>query len=502
MQRTLQRQSGSTLLTAILSIAILTMVVAASYKTLIPKHRSVHQAASWQEAVHGAEAGVDFAIQALNGFATGIKDPSQYPWTTNGWTLANAAYLTNGGWKLNAVSLPALGGSNNVSVTDVTVDIYTRNSGEPYHPWYRIRSTARADVQGGLVSADPRDANLRRLKLSAKKNSVSDPHAVRTVEVIAKPRFRFPRAITTAQSMTLGNSSNWLVDSFDSGDAAKSTPGTTAGGLYPSGNNTEIQKNGGIASAKPATVGSYPAIIAGNGAQVLGDVQTVPGTDDPSTSAHENVSGSGAMDQTRIRDDFDEEIPVIAAPTWAATLPLPAGNTNFTTSTNAAVPARYVINGNLGAFAVTAPPAGTTGYVEIRATGNLSIGNGNNAEITIPPNTYATVYVGGDIDFGNGMVNSNAQSSQVATRLTIYGVGATGTVSASGNAEQILALYAPNYAANLNGTVTTIGAMVVKSFGINGGGNGGFHYDEALGRSSDIAGWTVTSYFEDTRADF
>jgi hypothetical protein len=499
--RPLRSDDGSTLVVAMISVAVLAMAVAVSYKTLIPKHRSVHQASSWQEAIHGAEAGVDYAMQALNGFATNGESPQQYPWTANGWTLADATYPTNGGWKLNAASRPALGGSNNVAVTDVTVDVFTRHSAPPHHPWFRIRSTARADVKGGLVSADARDAELRRLKLSAKNGSVADPHARRTVEVVAKPRVRFARAITTVQGLSLGNSSNWDVDSFDSSDSAKSNPGTAAGGVYPDGNNTKIQKNGGIASAKPGTPGSYPPIIVGNGAVVLGDVQTVPGTDNPATAAHENVSGSGGMDQTRIRDDFKEDIHAIGPPVWAATKPLPPGNTNFDPSLSETAPERYVINGNLGAFAVKAPPPSKTGYVEIRVSGNVNIGSGNSAKITIPPNVYAKLYVGGNIDFGNGLVNMDSSSSKVATRLTVYGVGNSGTFTASGNNEQAFALYAPNYDATLNGTVETYGAMVVKSFEISGGGNGGFHYDEALGRGSDVVGWTVASYFEDSRAD-
>ncbi len=65
----------------------------------------------------------------------------------------------------------------------------------------------------------------------------------------------------------------------------------------------------------------------------------------------------------------------------------------------------------------------------------------------------------------------------------------------------VLSFYGPNYAVSLNGTVTTTGSMVAKSFSVNGGGNGGFHYDEALGKGGDIAGWTIATYFEDARAD-
>ena len=134
--------------------------------------------------------------------------------------------------------------------------------------------------------------------------------------------------------------------------------------------------------------------------------------------------------------------------------------------------------------------------------GNLDIGNGNGAKIVIPPNVYATLYVDGNIDFGNGTVNADTASSKVASHLTVYGVHDTGTYSASGNGVDIFSFYGPNYTATLSGTVTSVGSIVSKTFSINGGGNGGFHYDESLGRSGNIAGWVVASYFDDARTDF
>ena len=487
-------ENGSVMVTALVVIVSLTLVTAAYYEGLVPKYRSVYQGASWQEALHGAEAGAEYALQALNQFPATQKNANTYDWTGTGWTTPaseNAVRTPPG-------SLPVLGGTNGVQVTSLTMDVYTRDTTTENNPWFRIRSTARADLPGRYVSSDRRDAELRRMKLRGSA-SYTRPSVSRTVEVVVKPRFRFSRAITTVDSMSLGSSSNWMVDSFDSTDTNKSEPGTTAGGIYPSANPSEIQSNGSVATAAVLPLGvTYGPLINGNGAVVRGDVQTAGG-DNPSTSTYENVSGSGGMDQTRIRDDFDEEIPPATMPTWTSWSSNPPGLTNFTTSANSNAPARY-ITGNLGAFTVTAPASGT-GYIEIRVAGNVSIGNGNSAKIVIPPSVNCTLYVQGNIDFGNGTVNSDAASSKVASRLNVYGVGTTGTYTASGNAVQILSFYGPAYAVNFNGTVTTIGSVVGKSFGINGGGNGGFHYDEALGKGGDIAGWIPASYFEDTRVD-
>lgn len=503
-----QSTAASTLLTVMLMIAVLAMVIGAYYQTLVPRFRSTYQGSSWQEALHGAEAGADLVIRQLNEWSTTTRSPDAYPWTANGWVIADPAHETNGARSLGTGALPVLGGNNNVRVTSVTADVYTREQfgGTPtLNPWFRIRSTARADLPGRYVGTDQRDARLRRMKLGATANGRSDPHVTRTVEVIVRPRYRFARAITTLADLSLANSNRWEVDSFDSSDPNKSDPGTIAGGVYPQSSPAKIQANGNIASAKEPPAGTpYLALIQGNGALVKGDVQTFGG-DDPSTPEHENVSGSGGMDAARIREDFDEDILPVERPVWTAFVNNPFKNTTFSPSTDPQNPARYVVGGNLGSFTVSAPAAGSTGHVEILVTGNLDTGDGGGAPgkagITIPPNVFATVFVQGDIDFGNGSINSNAGSSRVASHLAIFGVGPFGTFKASGNAVQTLAFFGPNYDVTLNGTVETYGAIVAKSLRVLGGGNGGLHYDESLGRSGDIVGWQLASYFEDVRSD-
>jgi len=499
MRRLLTRRDGSTLIISILAIAVCSLIVATLYQTLLPQYRSVYQAASWQEALQGAEAGVAYAQKTLDQLALSSPNADAYDWAGAGWEFTDRNYTVNGERTLPASALPALGGQNNIAVSRLAIDIYTRSPTAPNYPWFRIRSTGRADLPGRLVSTDRRDVELRRMKLGAKKLGKDDPHVTRTVEAIVRPRFRFPRAITTAFELRLGDSTDWTVDSFDSEDANKSDPGTAAGGVYPS-NPAERQSNAGIASLNPEPSGTlYGPLINGNGAHVAGDVQTAGG-DDPATTVHENVSGSSGMDQNRIFDTFDEEIAPIPKPLWSSSAPLPPGKTGFLTGPRSS-PKRYIINGNLGAFSVAAAESGAAGYVEILVNGDWIIGNGNKANVVIPPNVYATVYVDGNVEFGNGTINSDRASSQVATHLRVYGVSTFGVpkYTASGNAYQVLAFYGPNYSVMLDGNVTTIGSVVAKSFRVDGGGNGGFHYDEALGKWGDIAGWSVASYFEDVR---
>ena len=514
MKPILHSQRGSVLLITMVLVGVLALSVVSYYQNLIPKFRGSYQGAAWHEALHGAEAGADYALRQLNSWAGSNANPDTYPWTTNSWSFTDPTYPTNGERSLDASQCPFLGGQSNVRVTKITADVYTRENYGAYpslNPWFRIRSTARADLPGKYVSADSRDIQLRRMKLAAKTGSgVADPNVTRTVEIIARPRYAFSRAIVTVNNMSLGNSSGWQVDSFDSQDTAKSNIGTSAGGLYPGAGSPKVQSNGGIASSKTnPTATPYGPLILGNGATVLGNVQT-NGGDDPSTVAFENVSGNTGMNQTRITADFNEDVVIPTTPIWTSWTYQGAGPASYTTGTKAA-PTRYAITGNLGSFAVTAPAVGTTGYIEIIVTGSLNTGNGASAGITIPPNVFASIWVNGNINFGNGSINANAASSQVASHLTVYGTGTDGSLTTSdadndtfvvsGNANEILAFYAPNYVASINGTVNTVGAFVVRSFSISGGGNGGFHYDESLSKTGLIVGWDVASNFEDTRGD-
>jgi len=339
-------QRGSVLLVTMLLVGILALGVVSYYQNLIPKFRGAYQGAAWHEALHGAEAGADYALSQLNTWAGTTSNPDAYPWTANSWTYTNASYATNGERTLAASQLPVLGGQSNVRVTKITADVYTRENfgtSPSLNPWFRIRSTARADLPGKYVSADSRDIQLRRMKLAAKTSTgAADPNVTRTVEIIARPRYTFRYAILTANDLSLGNSSNWLVDSFDSQDAAKSNTGTSAGGVYPGSGSAKAQSNGSIASAKtnPAT-SPYGPLITGNGAVVKGIVQT-NGGDNPSTVAFENVSGSSGLDQTRISSDFNQDIPAPKAPVWTSWTYQGAGPASFTTGTKAA-PTRYAI---------------------------------------------------------------------------------------------------------------------------------------------------------------
>ena len=533
--------SGSITLAALLSLVVLTVIASSVLRTTMPRFHLSHQTAGWQEARLAAEAGIDMAMERLNrNVPSPTVDQADWRgWKRNATTAARGSMLarsnsaavtglTAPGNALTA-SEPIFLDNANVSPavgTAAAADVQLRAlypSSDPARVdvWFRIRSMGTSALAGPRRTAfDRMDTSLRRLNLgrsiraSIRRDDVLDPTTVplpsasRIVEVLAKPILPFAKAILTDGDMVLGSSNGWEVNSYHSGELAKRTDGQIA--LYPGDGSPKIQENGDIASN--LTRPDYGTLIEANGAVVLGQVST-NGGDDPATTAHENVANSGGIDPDRINDDFEETLEHMKAPV-AGTDYTPANNPNYTNGH------AFAASGNLNSEIVyrissTNPPLGAfrvtgIGRITIVIEGNWNIGSGEVAAIEIPPTVHATIYVKGNIDLNNGMVNTTATSSNRAPNLIIYGapdplpntnppVYPTRTLNASGNPHIAAAFYGPSYNATVSGTAEWYGAVVAKSYFVNGGGSGGFHYDEALGDAGAIRRFEITSYFEDSR---
>ena len=531
------RSKGAVTLVALLSLVIISVIAASVLRSVVPRYHVSYQTAGWQEARLAAEAGVDLALERLNKNVPVVSSTTA-DWT--GWkqtatTAALPALLS----KNAAVAVSGLTASGNALTASVpiyldNVDVspsagtraaadvqltalYPNPDATMTNPWFRIRSMGTAGLPGPARSASDRmDTSLRRLSLRSPMRpslaaddvltptTVPFPNASRIVEVLARPVTPFSKAIVTQQDLVLGNSSGWQVNSYDSSDPNKS--GTN--GVYPGDNSPKIQSNGDIASNKSlATTTTYGPLIAANGAQILGNVSTNGGDNPATPTTYENVSGSGGIDQTRIDDDFYDPLlpaPVptpatyLIKPNYSAGAPFPASGSTTTENYYRV----YANEAALGSFTVSG-----TGRITIFIDGNWDLGSGNGSFVQIPPGVQATIYVKGNIDFGNGMVNTNSSSSKKPGNLVIYGVpdpDASGnlparTLGSAGNPEIAAAFYGPSYAVSLKGTAEWYGSVAANSFAISGGGNGGFHYDEALGGTGFIRKFEIVSCFEDSR---
>ena len=536
-RRTLHpRSQGSTTIIALLTLLVLTMAAIGVLRSTVPRFQVAHQTAGWQEARLAADAGIDIALERLN---KNVPNPSAGTADWTGW-MRTASTVATGLTLARSSAGPATGvtATGNSLIASPTiyldnVDVSPTNgvraatdiqltalypssstSAGALNPWFRIRSMGTASLGGPPRAAfDKMDTALRRLSLRTMRPSLAAndvlatsivpfPNASRVVEVLCEPVTPFTRAIVTQDAMTLGNSNNWRVDSYDSGDANKSNNGE-----YPGSSSPKIQVNGDIASNKRNPDGSpYSPLIDANGALVMGNVST-NGGDNPNTSTLENISGANRIDPNRVDDQFDDPLLPLPAPVPSSYQIKPnySSGAPFAASGSAATDIYYRVSTTdpaLGSFAVSG-----TGRVTIFIDGNWSLGNGNGAFVTIPPGVNATIYVKGNVDFGNGMVNTNSASSKKPGNLLIYGVPDPNpdgtlparTLSSTGNPEIAAAFYGPSYRASFKGTAEWYGSIAAHSYAINGGGNGGFHYDEALASAGYIRKFLINSHYEDSR---
>lgn len=530
-----RRSPGSVIIVALLSIVIIAVLAGAVLRTVVPRYHLSHQTAGWQEARLASEAGVDLALDRLNANVANLTTANA-DWT--GWKLnasTNATGTVFAQSNATAVSgLVATGNAltatppiylDNVDVSpstglkssaDIQVcGLYPNPDPSLASPWFRIRAMGTAALPGpARAASDKMDTALRRLSLFSMRprltasdvltpSTVPFPNASRIVEVLVRPVTAFTKALVTQQDLTLGNSNGWQVNSYDSSDPNKS--GTD--GEYPGDSSSKIQSNGDIASnAAAISPTTYAPLISANGAQVLGSVST-NGGDNPTTTAFENVSNSGGIDQTRIDASYYDPLAAPAVPTVTSYLLKPnyRSGAAFPASGSSSSTSYYRIYASdpaLGSFTVSG-----TGKIVIFVDGDWSLGSGNGSFVTIPPGVQATVYVKGNIDFGNGMVNTNSSSSKKAGNLIIYGIpdpDASGnlparTLNSNGNPEIAAAFYGPSYRVTLKGNAEWYGALACHSYAINGGGNGGLHYDEALGSAGFVRKFEIASYFEDSR---
>jgi hypothetical protein len=479
MQRR-REHSASILVWTVLTIAILSTLAAEVLRVVSIKHRSALQTATWQEALLGAESGIDLAIVELR--------KSLYPAPNHAWDGWNNT-PANGVTSYGLTTIPNAGLAATPMTIEVNVDA-PASLIEPANGWqyYRIRTVGTMPINGpAIVTDNKQDSRLRKLSLRWERFSngiltpgaVSSPRVSRRVEAIVRPVSSFDSAIMSVGTLDLTNQ-NIVIDSYDSRDPDKST-----NGLY---DVAKRQENGDIATDSN--------LIDAGGAHIYGDVATNSGT----------VSGAGNITGTERTDFYQEPIP-IGAPTWSAvngTVTSVTGNTIMNASpTRGSSTSRYqltTINLSGGkTLTLAGNPDGSPTYIEIYVTGDIS--SSGNSQITIQPGVNVKIYFAGNVDVsGNGIINSNNQPGD----LQMYGIqpsdNSSKHVNLSGNAQLTAAVYAPDHTVTISGGGSSghvFGSIVGKSVVMTGVTN--LHYDEALGSTGLINNYRIVSWFEDNR---
>ena len=525
MKTAASSRQASALIVTLGSLAILAIAAAYTLRRVSPRFQMASQAAAWQEARLAAESGIDVAMAGLTRNAVGTSTPTWPGWEQEkngviGPVLDDTLGLVNSllslllGNGVTRVSSPVVVSPpiflDNMQVaspgnrpTNVDVQLWALYpTPSPYYRWYRLRAMATCalppttgSIYDSLESV-VRRYSLRTVRPQLKKDdvglpmSVPTPNSSRVVEVLVEPVLPFELAILTNQSLSLATQGAWNVDSYDSRDPQKSGPN----GSYPGKGSPLIQSHGNIANnaGRPAN-SLYGSLISANGCAVLGGVAT-NGGDDPSTSGHENVAGATQINADSIRDDFYRAMKPLGRPTTGIFLPPPPLGLAFTPQSESS-PAQYLVTGNLNSFSVAPWTGQGTGAVTVMVNGDLDVPTGT---ISVPSNVIVCIYVRGNIDFHNRPINQGG----LAAQLQIYGEetnGATRTVSAFGQASICAAFYGPMQTIIFPTRSNGLETLAAQSFQMLGGGNGGFHYDEALGMVGNPIGFRIARYIEDVR---
>ena len=558
-------QQGGALVLALVTITILAALLGTMLQSVSNKYWTAFQVASWEEALFAAEGGADVAMVALRKAVQ--RDATA--WT--GWTVvkkSGAASSTTPGLVGLATddnltytaTLTTHGGEGNSTLSATILIDAPASLKASGQQWYRVRSTGKAPLPGpGRVSVDKLDNLLRRLSLVndtdyAKQKGISrkaaQPMATRTVECVAKPATLFTQALMSEVQIR-NDGAGLIVDSYDSGDAAKSTLGDY--------DPAKRQTNGDIGSNafpikhdKTQTLNLTNDFIFGDVANNYSQIKGVSpsyfdGLDDhPTTNTNPLIKTDGNADPTgNIITNYFRDLPQIKSPGWTTSDRnvgvLDKKDADVVASSSKTTPTRIIANSiNLSkdTFVVKLPAGATDGYAEMWVQNDISLKDGGT--IQVEPGVHLTVYFEGDIKIEDKKTGAgfDVQSDNPAD-LVLLGVEqadktkkkddvnasdvftpwkATGNIVLK-DADLVAALYAPDHnlvvdvkdaakraktnagkgRTRLQSGVDIYGAFVARTIQAKGPAN--FHYDEQLANAGPLNDFGFVSWFEDVNLD-
>jgi hypothetical protein len=543
-------QDGSTLICALCTILIISLIGANVLLNCTTRYNvSSKQVKGWKEALYAAEGGGDIAFSE-------VRKPYAIPSST--------AFLPSNGWKATAGpsytsyirtdGQPYSFGQNNSLSVQVTVDQLTATLPGQGQYYYRIRSQGTATLLGlPRVGMDDRmdsvtrgDSLLRKIDFkydhfkakygdgdstpgTIKIQTVQYPQITRRIETIAIPQLAsFTGALKVGNAFN-GPGAAGLIDSFDSKNGAYPGRSIAANPVPPTDPKYKYyidSRNGDVSvgTASFSEIGPIYGNVTTNGGNVTSSSTNISGTIDnsvPFTIPPLVIPDTGVA--TGFNPPPTGSGTTLDLPTLLSTLPAGTGTTSL-------APAKYVyssltsgltINGLLGTdktlpsynkpietyvTIVVGSAGSTTGDV-----GNITIGAGVNAKIyfTGSLNVSANGLVNNNVDgatgvyMPDGVTSSNDYSR--AGHLQFYGISPTDgtqqTIAITPPGSVHATVYAPSGNISLTGNANWVGAIVGRSFTVNGngGGNTGFHYDKEIAGDGVVTDYQIASYIEDVR---
>jgi hypothetical protein len=439
------RLQGSVLVVALVTTAILGFGLASYFTLVQAQNLSVMRSLAWNSCIPIAEAGIEEAMTHLNRSGLDNLHSSGWELTAQGYSktrvIGDSFYLVT------------------ISTANPPVIISEGTTRTP------LNSAAPLAFMASLVSEQPPAGYVKR-----------------TVRVTTRRDGIWNDGMTAKGTIDLlGN--NVDSDSFDSED-----PNFSTGGRY----DPNKRKASGNIKTNSDLVNS---LSIGN-ANIRGRVATGPrgsisiGPQGSVGSLAWHTQGSRGIEPGWSANDMNVFFPDVLRPYSNGFAPSSGfvGTTHYEyllTSGNYMI-SSVSLSGNDVMY--------VTGHSKLLVTDSINITG--NAKIEIAPGASLIIYMEGASASiaGNGIVNNNS----TALSFLYFGLPTNTSLSLSGNAAFIGAIYAPNANFTLGGggkdTYDFVGASVSNTVRMNGHYN--FHYDEALGRSRWTRGFVVDSWNE------
>ena len=454
------QKQGSVLLIALLTCAIMGVVLASYLIMTSAQNRSVMRSQTWNSAIALTEAGIEDGMQLINKYAGAFEKLTNWSataaadnWSQSGNVFYVRRYLGDSYydvWVTNVAS-------------HLTPSIYARG----YSKWhYNVASSP--SMFATIGPSEPRTTTLDR---SVYVRTKVDP--IFNVAMAANRTIDF-------------NGRNVQTDSFDSAD-----PNHSDNGAYPFSDLSKTKDNGDVVTNDVLT----NSMNFGN-AKIKGQVKTGPkGTvkiNNGSVGDSAWVDGGNTgIQEGHSADDMNVVFPNPTLPSGSYLTPLKGaylvngvvydyylGNGQYRLSSLGTGNWKMYIGGDATLWV----------YSDLTMSGTDILRIGTNASLRM----YMT---GGSARFGGqGVVNENGDAST----FYYFGMPQNTSVNFSGNFSFTGVIYAPNADFQIGGggsdVYDFVGASVTKTVRMNG--HYRFHYDENLRNNGMGRGYIATFWKE------
>lgn len=512
MKKTSQPNEGSVLIITMMTLTIMTLIAATSLYVVSQNTNSGMQTAGWQQALTGAESGVDSAIRALNAFASPAPGVSPSDaWTKAGWVKVTGTTLPTTEASVapsptaTATGMPDSTHFNYLPSSQLQIGSFTGSEGASQvnswvtvdtaglsSNWVRVRAIGQTRYPANSAilrwSAMNRLDNELRNTISLKFNrktalaaTATTQGPTRTIEVVLAAVTNSIWGMGGLLKGALTMSGGGTMDHFNSNNILNHQYSTAA----RSSDNTEM----------------LIGMLNGNGSNLSNTF--VYGAISYSTTGA--VPKNTTNVQGGLTSPFNGTPPTTSDPVWtpdqtysAAGLPALITVPSNTTSGN---PYKVKVTGNLtvpGGKSLTIQRqnnGASTLYVEIWTTGSLT--TSGTGYISVDNNVHVTYYVDGSVTTSGGSMNNVSGTGQAQNNQIV--VVGSGDVTVSGSGQFIGTIEAPNSSITISGSGSLVGAVIGNTMTISGGAS--LHFDDALstfgGGSTTTGSYSFASWFED-----